>query len=97
MSAEIDPSVAASIAELRKQFGEKMVRVILTTRGNGDAAVAAAQQKLVSVMKEAGALVADPIPGQPLLVVECSPAQLEIGARTGLISRVEIDRLDAPH
>jgi hypothetical protein len=92
----VDPSVTATVAQLQKQFGERTVRVILTVKETRHDKISDAQQKVTSVLREAGVILAEPIAGQPFVVVECRPAQLETAARTGLINRIQPDRLDAP-
>jgi len=93
---QIDGGDASTIADLKARFGDKLIRVMLTVKGAGGEA-AAAQRQVVAAMKTAGATVADPIAGQPLVVVECKPDQLDAAARTGLVTKIEIDQLDAPN
>ena len=90
--------VEAAVDEIEQRFGDSVVRVIATVDASSGSpsSVEAAQQRLVAFMEGGGAAVADPIPGQPLVVIECAPRLLEEAAQRGLLVSVQLDALDAP-
>ncbi len=88
--------VQESIAAIRAAHGDGPVRVILTV--NSSRGVVDGQQAdLVRRLKAAGALSAEPIEGQPLVVAETSVDVLESLAGSGLVTAVALDSLDAPN
>ena len=95
--AQASPGVEQAVDDIKKQYGDRLVRVIATVKAGTTDTVHAEQAKLVAQMKQAGALVADPIQGQPLVVIECKASELEAAVRSGLIVDLRVDSLDAPH
>jgi hypothetical protein len=95
-SAVAPSGVMESIAAIKAKYGAGPVRVILTVR-SGESGFAEYQSELVRRLKVAGALSVEPIQGQPLVVVECPVDTLEELARSGLVTAIMLDALDAPN
>jgi hypothetical protein len=73
------------VAEFEKQ-PDKLVRVIVTVRP-GPATTA----QVAAAAKAAGASTADPIKGQPLVVIEGKPAHLRAVLGTGQVLQMQRD------
>jgi hypothetical protein len=76
---------AALLAELDKQ-PERLVRVIVMLQPG-----AAAHTEVEAAAKAAGVPSVQPLPGQPMLVVEAKPAQLRRLVATGQVLRLQMD------
>jgi hypothetical protein len=97
--------LTASIAELKAKAGTGTVRLIArvhpdphaappTDARETEQAIAHSQAALVNVLRHEGAAVAEPVIGQPFVVLELTALQLERLMATGLVESVEEDRIE---
>jgi hypothetical protein len=93
-----------SIAELKAKAGTGTVRVIArlhpdpraappTNAKETEHAIAQSQAALVNALRQEGAAVAEPIIGQPFVVLELTAPQLDRLMATGLVESIEEDRI----
>lgn len=95
-AGDAPPRVVAEIAALP---ADKFVRVIVKAKAPANAAPAAmqaAQKRVSDAALAAGAALVEPIAGQPLVVVEAKPAQLQALARSNAVETMQLDRPATP-
>jgi hypothetical protein len=80
---------SAFVANLEQTAPERTVRVLITVRGEGDAAEAA-KRRVGLALRVAGAPLVDAIGGQPLLLVEGTAQQLRAALATGDVVSIQL-------
>lgn len=86
-------------AEIAALPPDRIVRAMVRARvpaGSNDAATAAAVQRLAAAARSAGAVSAEAMPGQPIVVVEAKPAALAALMRSGAAEAIQLDRPARP-
>ncbi|MGH6815904.1 MAG: hypothetical protein ACREC6_09375 [Hyphomicrobiaceae bacterium] len=78
-----------TVEALRKSSGDRVVRVVVTVQGE-----AAEKAEVARALRAAGAASVQPIRGQPALVVEAKPQQLEAAVATGKVKQIHVDTPD---
>jgi len=92
-------TLEATAGRLQAEFGDRIGRFILTVRSSEAEATFAIDRRtdqLAADLRQAGALMAQPIVGQPLLVVEVRGSQLRELAGDPRIVCIERDTPEPP-
>jgi len=87
------------IAEIAALPPDRVVRAMVRARmpaGSSDTAKTAAVQRLAAAARSAGAVSAEPMAGQPIVVVEAKPAALAALMRSGAAEAIQLDRTARP-
>jgi len=92
-------TLEATAGRLQAEFGDRVGRFIVTVRSSEAEATAAIDRRtdqLAADLRQAGALMAEPIAGQPLVVVEVRGSQLRELAEDPRIACIERDTPEPP-
>ncbi len=86
-----------TVAALKEKAADGFVRVIVKVQPSsaaGAPTVAAAQTRLVDIMRGSGVAVVDPLEGLPLVVMELTAQDLDRLLATGLVETLQEDRIE---